>query len=189
MSSLSIKKILQADLYRYQKSRGAFSLVRCLFLFPGFRFTFVLRQAAVCRKYSIRGIFWRFWHRRLMYKFGFEIPVHTRIGKGFYIGHFGGIVVNGRVSIGDYCNITHGVTLGQANRGKNKGFPVLGDRVWLGAHAVVVGNVKIGSNVMIAPNTFVNFDVPDNAIVIGNPGKIIIKIDATEGYINHLLEE
>ena len=53
-----------------------------------------------------------------------------------------------------------------------------------GANAVIVGKINIGNNVLIAPNSYVNFDVPDNSIVIGNPGKIIHKDNATEGYIN-----
>lgn len=59
------------------------------------------------------------------------------------------------------------------SQGKRMGVPSIGDNVVMNANAVVVGGVKIGNNVLIAPNAFVNFDVPDNSIVIGNPGKII----------------
>lgn len=51
--------------------------------------------------------------------------------------------------------------------------PVIGDNVVMGANSMVVGNAVIGDDVLIAPGAFVNFDVPDNSIVIGNPGKII----------------
>ena len=54
----------------------------------------------------------------------------------------------------------------------------------MGTNSVIVGRITIGNNVLIAPNTFVNFDVPNNSIVIGNPAKIISKEKATEGYIN-----
>ncbi len=90
--------------------------------------------------------------------------------------------------MGDNFNIAHGVTIGQANRGKARGCPVIGDMVWIGTGAVIVGKVNIGSNVLIAPNSFVNFDVPDNSVVLGNPGKIIPKADATEGYINSVIK-
>ncbi len=50
---------------------------------------------------------------------------------------------------------------------------------------MIVGNVKIGDDVLIAPLTFVNFDVPPHSIVIGNPAKIIPRENATKGYINH----
>ena len=46
------------------------------------------------------------------------------------------------------------------------------------------GEMALGRNVLIAPNAYVNFDVPDNSIVIGNPGKIIHKENATQDYIN-----
>ena len=72
-------------------------------------------------------------------------------------------------------------------RGKRVGCPVIGDEVWIGANSVVVGGIKVGNNVLIAPGSFVNFDVPDNSIVIGNPGKVIERMDATEGYIINLI--
>jgi len=50
---------------------------------------------------------------------------------------------------------------------------------------VIVGNVTIGDDVLIAPLTYVNFDVPAHSIVMGNPGKIIPRDNATEGYINN----
>jgi serine O-acetyltransferase len=120
-------------------------------------------------------------------KYGIEIPYGTKIGKGFDIGHYGGIVINGKTVFGDNCAIHNGVTCGQTNRGAKKGTPVIGNKVWIGANAVIVGGITIGDNVLIAPLTYVNFDVPDNCIVIGNPGKIIPKEDATEGYINRIV--
>ena len=50
---------------------------------------------------------------------------------------------------------------------------------------MIVGKVKIGSDVLIAPLTYVNFDVPDHSIVIGNPGRIIPKENATADYISN----
>lgn len=126
-------------------------------------------------------------HRIYMYKYGFQIPVGTKIGKGFYIGHFGTLVINGKAEIGDNCNVAHNVTIGQENRGKRKGFPVIGNKVWIGTGSVIVGKIKIGNNVLIAPNSYVNTDVPSNLIAIGNPLKIVKKDNAIEGYIEHIL--
>lgn len=67
--------------------------------------------------------------------------------------------------------------------GVKKGVPTIGNDVWIGPNAVVVGGITIGDNVLIAANSFVNFDVPPDSIVIGNPGKIIPSKRATEGYI------
>ncbi|MGQ7199562.1 hypothetical protein ACUOA9_41025, partial [Escherichia sp. HC-TM1] len=63
------------------------------------------------------------------------------------------------------------------------------DKVWIGPSAIIVGKIKIGSNVLIAPGAYVNFDVPNNSIVVGNPGKIIYSENATEGYIQNTFEE
>ena len=121
--------------------------------------------------------------------YGFQIPPSTQIGKGLYIGHWGTIVVNGKTIMGDFCNLSPGVTIGQTNRGKNKGVPTIGSKVWIGTNAVIVGNIIIGDNVMIAPNAFVNISVPSNSLVVGNPASILPREDATEGYINFTIAD
>jgi serine O-acetyltransferase len=82
-----------------------------------------------------------------------------------------------------------GVIIGQTNRGKLMGCPTIGDEVWIGSGSVIVGNIKIGSNVLIAPNSFVNINVPANSLVLGNPCKIIEKEFPCEGYICHVLNK
>lgn len=113
-----------------------------------------------------------------------QIPAEVQIGKGFYIGHSGRIIINKNVKIGSNVNIATGVTIGETNRGAGKGVPQIGDYVWIGTNAVIVGRIKIGNDVMIAPNSFVNFDVPDHCVVLGNPGQIHNKDKATQDYIN-----
>ena len=90
--------------------------------------------------------------------------------------------------MGSNINLSTGVTIGQANRGKRKGIPVIGNNVWIGTNAVITGNVRIGNDVMICPNAFVNIDVPDHSIVIGNPAVIHHRGNATEGYINNRVD-
>lgn len=127
--------------------------------------------------------------KRLMNKYDFNVPAKTKIGKGLFIGHNGPIIINGNAVIGDNCNIATGVTIGQENRGKRKGCPTIGNKVWIGTNSVIVGKITIGSNVLIAPNSYVNFDVPDNSIVIGNPGKIVKTnyLNATDEYIHNIV--
>lgn len=127
---------------------------------------------------------WRFLRKKMQAHYGLEIPGKATIGEGFYIGHAYGITVNPDAVIGRNCNIHKGVTVGQENRGKRKGAPVLGDCVWLGVNSTVVGAVTIGDDVLIAPNSYVNCDVPSHSIVIGNPCRIIPRDNATEGYVN-----
>jgi len=113
-----------------------------------------------------------------------EIGTSTDIGPGLYIGHPYCITINPNVKIGNNCNIHKGVTIGQENRGLKKGTPVIGNEVWIGVNATIVGKITIGDDVMIAPNTFVNCDIPSHSIVFGNPCVIKHRENATEGYIN-----
>jgi serine O-acetyltransferase len=115
----------------------------------------------------------RFFLNHSTYKLGILIYPETKIGSGFYIGHFGGIVINEKSVIGKNCNISHGVTIGQANRGKNKGYPVLGDNIYIGPGAKIIGAITIGNNVAIGANCVVTKNVPDNSVVVGVPGQII----------------
>lgn len=114
-----------------------------------------------------------------------EIPYNIKIGGGLYIGHPYCITINPKTIIGKNVNIHKGVTIGQENRGKRKGTPIIGNDVWIGVNSTVVGAINIGDDVMIAPNTFVNCDVPSHSIVIGNPCMIKHKEYATEGYIEN----
>lgn len=180
----TVDTTIKADLFRYTGAEYShLRLIRRL-REPGFRFTFFLRLAARHSKVSLRGICYRLLLRHYSYKFGYQIGADTTIGAGLYIGHFGSIVINRRTVIGRNCNIAHGVTIGQSNRGPRAGTPVIGDRVWIGTNAIIVGNVTIGSDVLIAPGAFVNFDVPSGSIVVGNPGRIHPNPNATVGYIS-----
>lgn len=133
-------------------------------------------------------IFYRVLYHVLAGKNHIEISPETKIGGGLYIGHPFCITINSKAIIGRNCNIHKGVTIGQENRGARKGTPVIGNEVWIGINATIVGAVKIGNDVMIAPNSFVNFDVPDHSIVFGNPAVIKHRDNATEGYINNKAE-
>ncbi|MBW3068058.1 serine acetyltransferase [Actinomyces sp. 594] len=101
-----------------------------------------------------------------------QIPWSTKIGPGFYIGHRGRIIINPATVIGSNCNIATGVTIGAIPSGRRAGTPTIGDRVWIGTNAVIVGGITIGDDVLIAPGALVNIDVPSGATVIGNPGVI-----------------
>lgn len=179
-----MKEIIKADLFRYGGLTKIYKGKRN----PGFHYMYYLRKASKYKRFSLLGIYFGLIVKRLSYKYGFQIPVSTSIGEGFYIGHFGTIVINKDAIIGKHCNISHLTTIGQANRGKNKGCPTLGNNVWIGTGSVIAGKITIGNNVLIAPNSFVNFDVPDKSLVIGNPAKIIAKENPTEGYINNILK-
>ncbi len=165
--------VLYADLYRYEGERARQLRIKLrYFLFtPGYTFTVFFRLLAKCRGVFCRIVLLFLFHVTKVIT-GIQIPVGTEIGPGLKIGHFGNIVINPAAKIGRNFNIAQGCLIGNS-QGKRAGVPVIGDNVVMGANSMVVGNAVIGNDVLIAPGAFVNFDVPDNSIVIGNPGKII----------------
>ncbi|WP_242682014.1 serine O-acetyltransferase [Desertivibrio insolitus] len=114
------------------------------------------------------GRFLRLRCYRLGLHLGLEIPLGVA-GPGFNIAHAPGIVINPDVRIGKNCRIHQNVTIGQGRNGS----PVLGDNVWLGAGAVVVGGIQVGDNVAIGANAVVTKDVPPHTTVAGNPARVI----------------
>jgi serine O-acetyltransferase len=176
------QSIIKADLCRYEDEVSSNKLIKAFWI-PGFRYTYFLRKSAFYSKKSIPGIFFRLMLLVHSYFYGYQINPSTAIGKGLYIGHRGTIIINSKAIIGECCNLSPGVTIGQTNRGSKKGAPRIGNKVWIGTNAVLVGNITIGDNVLIAPNAYVNIDIPRNSIVIGNPAKIISKEDPTADYI------
>jgi serine O-acetyltransferase len=181
------KFLVYSDLYRITGNTKTTSLIWHIFFGGAFKYNFWFRTCSYLKsnnfqKYSIYP-FARFFLEHLIYKLGISIQPGTKIGSGFYIGHFGGIVVTGGCIIGKNCNISQGVTLGMANRGKNKGFPILGDNIYIGPGAKIVGAVKIGNSVAIGANCVVTKDVPANAVVVGIPGKVI-SYKGSQGYVN-----
>ncbi|MCH5342822.1 MAG: serine acetyltransferase [Acetatifactor sp.] len=136
-----------------------------------------------CNRDNIWG---RFYERKLTslsQRTGIDLDKNPNIGDGFILGHWGRIIVNRSAKFGSPIFLTHGVTIGRDIRGKRKGVPTFGNYVCIRANSTVVGNVHIGNDVLIAPNTFVNFDVPDHSIVIGNPASIHHRDNATEGHL------
>lgn len=122
--------------------------------------------------------------RGLRLKYGLEIGLGTKIGKGLYLGHAFNITINPETIIGSNVSIHKGVLIGGGNRGPRKGAPIIGNKVWIGCNAAIVGRVAIGNDVLIAPNTYINCDIPSHSVVFGNPSIIKHRDNATEGYIN-----
>ncbi len=112
--------------------------------------------------------------RRCKIKYGIDIPCHTKIGKGLLISHFGGIFFHENAIIGDNCFILNGVTVG--NNCRTDDAPVIGDSVFIGTGAKIIGDVKVGNNVKIGANAVVVKDIPDNSIVGAPLGVILNKV-------------
>ncbi|MBR4087353.1 MAG: serine acetyltransferase [Clostridia bacterium] len=153
---------------------------------PTFQKYFRLCQDA---KNPLAKQFLRFIYRITANKNHIEISSKANIGYGLYIGHPFCITVNDRAIIGNNCNVHKGITIGQENRGPRRGVPTIGNNVWIGINSTIVGNIHVGNDVLIAPNTFVNRDIPDHSVVFGNPCIVKHKEYATEDYINNEVEQ
>lgn len=170
-------KYFNADLERYN---GKPELYLRVFYYLYRRATFTSYRPLL----FLYKVMYRLWANRR----GLEISELSPIGVGLYLGHAYNITINPKAKIGCNCNIHKGVVIGQTNRGKKAGAPTIGNQVWIGINSAIVGNVTIGDDVLIAPNSFVNVDVPSHSVVFGNPC-IIKHCDwATEGYINNVVE-
>lgn len=202
--SLSFSKIILSDLNRkimnsYQNfPNNKFSLIlkvfinlvgsksfRSIFLYRFFNIKFKNFSALQPLYYIFRWI-----------TFSVEIPYTTQIGEGFFIGHPDALVINGNCVIGKNFSVFQGVTLG-GNVGKVKegrDAPLIGDNVFIGAGAKVLGPVKIGDNCMIGANAVVTKDIPKDSVAVGIPARIVKKADKTfieveKNYKQYLMEK
>jgi serine O-acetyltransferase len=184
-----LRAAIASDLYRYRGRANRSDLISAFIYEPGFRYMFYLRKAAYYRRrriwFLIPLIYNRVMLKHYRHCYGFQLYPSTRVGRGLYLGHFGTIIVNSNAVLGDNVNLAPGVVIGQANRGKRKGIPTIGNRVWIGANAVLVGDIRVGDDALIGPGAYVNFDVPERAVVIGNPGSIV-SYSGTDEYVCNL---
>lgn len=175
---MNAKQVLKDDFARYPNRKPP--------LYPKL-LTKYLRKAHFAKQPIIK-LFYKIALKITSSKNGLEISSNILIGGGLYLGHPYNITINENVIIGNNCNIHKGVTIGQENRGKRRGTPVIGNMVWIGVNSTIVGKFTIGDDVLIAPNTFVNCDVPDHSIVFGNPCVIKYRVNATGNYINNAIK-
>jgi len=155
---------------------------------PGFRAIATYRLAAWARGLDnplLRlGFMWvgRFMLRRIRNRYGIELSSESVFGRRLHIGHQNGIVIHRYATIGDDCLIRQGVTLGIGGVDRmaspnafQDSAPILGNRVDIGAGAMIVGKVRIGDDVKIGPNAVVLTDIPANATVMAPMSKTMMR--------------
>jgi serine O-acetyltransferase len=179
--------LIVSDLWRHAGRTGRRIFLIYFVYAPGFRYTVLLRlygwarATRWCALGPRQAIVLLLHHYSI--RFGIDISRDVRIGSGFYIGHFGGIVVNGGVVIGDNCNLSQGVTLGQVNRGERVGCPVIGNNVYIAPGAKIIGRIHVGDDAAIGANAVVVSDVAPHTSVGGVPARPISSY-GSEGYVN-----
>ena len=191
MTFREFKYLLAADLFRQEGKTGKRAFLREFFRNITFRYLTFWRLRGYLRKHPVfRWGFYRvcLWFvSHYTYKLGIRIPQETAIGPGLYIGHWGIIFINRAAILGNNCTISQGITLGELNHGEKKGAPVIGDNVYIGPGATIIGNVKIGDNALIGANSLVVTDVPDDGVMIGVPAKLFSK-GGSGDLVNHTVD-
>jgi len=107
---------------------------------------------------------------------GISISLESEIGPGLVIHNYGGIIIHGRV--GKDCIFVQGSQMISRADGKARGWPSLGDNVYVGAGAKILGNVRIGADTQIGANAVVMTDVPERSIVMPPECRTITNVRA-----------
>lgn len=123
----------------------------------------VARQSRVVRMLLKPVVVWQ--RHRLRRCWGIDIGPEAQIGPGFMINHYGGIFIAGDTVAGEFLTITHDITIGYSRSKNRRGFPTLGNNVYIAPGAKLAGRIRVGDNVKIGSNAVVECDVPDNAVV------------------------
>jgi len=116
---------------------------------------------------------------------GIELPATVASGPGLHFPHAGPIVFHNAARIGAFCTICHGVTIGLSGRGEKCGVPTLGDYVYVGPNATIVGPIAVGSGALIGANSLVTRDVPPEVTVLGVPAEVV-NLRGSDGYLVNL---
>jgi serine O-acetyltransferase len=118
------------------------------------------------------SVLYRFLFKWVEWTCGITLPYTVRLGRRVRIWHHSGMILHAR-SIGDDVHIRHNTTFGVARLGENLAIPTIGNRVDIGCGACILGNIHLGDDSKIGANAVVLTDVPDGALAVGVPARII----------------
>lgn len=156
-----------------KRDPAARSVVGVMLMYPGFHALVFHKISHFLYRHHLRAFArWNSQLARLCT--GIEIHPGACIGEGLFIDHGMGVVIGETARIGDNCTIYHNVTLGgRGHAAGERRHPIIGDNVLVGAGAKLLGPITVGSNTNIGANAVLLRDIPDNATVVGVPGKIV----------------
>ena len=129
------------------------------------------------KKHKILSGFYKVKYNKILYRNNSFIPWSVPIGDGIEFPHgISGIFISNNAVIGENCVIFHQVTIGSNNLegSRGKGAPIIGNNVYIGAGAKIIGNVRVGNNVRIGANAIVTIDIEDNSTVVMERPRIIL---------------
>lgn len=182
MTAARLVATIRADAHRYGGG-----LLRLFALERVFRHTIAMRVDAflasrdgmLARLVRAPVVVYRYRARTL----GYDVSPLAQVGEGLYVApHPGGVVVHPEARIGRNCNLHHGVTIGRKHRGPHAGTPSIGDDVWIGPGAKLVGAITVGDGAVIGPNCVISDDLPAGAVVAA-PRPELLSGRGSAGYV------
>ena len=167
-----MNKELRNLLFYEAQSKNMLHLLITCFLYPEIALQCAYRKAQVYTQSHnpLVKYFWKYKWLRIRKKSHCQVSLNADIGRGLRFWHDGPRLVVSGAKLGENCTLGINTVIGlnYPSSGGLAEFPTIGDRVYVGHNASIVGGVKIGNDVVIACNAFVNKDVPDHSIVVGN---------------------
>jgi len=163
-----MRRGFRGDLARFAEIKGLprwRALVEGLLFDNGYQAVVLHRLAHAFRRRGVPVLGPAF-ARLALFLTGVDISPSAVIGQGLYVAHGVGLVVGGGVRIGERAFLLGNVNLGAPSQARLAEMPELGDDVFVGAGARVLGRVRIGSRVVIGANAVVTRDVPDDCRVV-----------------------
>jgi serine O-acetyltransferase len=164
----------------FERDPAVRSVFEIIFCYPGFHAMIFYRISHWLWRNQMKFL-GRFVSHIGRFLTGIEIHPGATIGRGFFIDHGMGVVIGETAEIGENCTLYHGVTLGGTSWAKEKRHPTLGDNVVIGSGAKILGPFTLGNNSKVGSNSVVVKEVPDNATVVGIPGRVVISGERREG--------
>lgn len=192
MKVIDTCRLIYSDYRRYRSVGGGkkASPLGIIFLTQGFwascvyRISHHITQVSPIMLRRVLRVLFLFVEKWIEIITSIRIPGECTIGKGLYIGHFGPVIINPDAIIGDYCNLSQGVTIGMVQQGDRKGVPVIGNRVYIGPNSILIGNIHFGDDAVVGAGAVVIESVPDRGVVAGNPARLI-SVKGSFGLVNY----
>lgn len=168
---------IKADAFRVAGDSSIWTIFMLALSTRTFRPVLTLRlcqwSASRCR---VANPFVRVLHRWMQVRAGMDLPSTLCVGPGLILVHGWGLVVNGKARLGANVTLFNGVVIGRKDRitagERESAYPVIGNEVWIGPHAIIIGGISIGDGAIVAPGSVVTKDVPPHSVVAGNPATI-----------------